>query len=551
MAFYWYDKGPTTFSIGKSGGTGPPSGTYYYIVIPVVTSDAGLNSWGTFTIYAPQYYGKRSNEVTITVNGSEQVDLSWSSIAGVDYWIIFRTTESDLYYPASIQKAWYVTGATLAFTDTDQTQTYPWRPTIHKRCHGAYLIDTGQYYWSTLAADQVSRGENAIYAPLSNALINDKTITDSAPTPMGAMMWVSCNVHIKGNATLLTGASGPIYNDLMCMFLDSRVFVSNGSKLYLGYTASGYLSGCAVFVSAYNIDLDYGFFIAQSKDALIYAYNCMFSRRSPGQSDYTSPNFPGSVVLWNTLNLAMTGMNLISEGGTGDVRNVITDATSYPFGVIGENIASLYLDTFHYGQTGPVLFLEKARSFTLRNAIYQTWMGNPATSDDIYFGIYYAWTGVVHMVNPTFRGGTAVPSIGNNPYYSFHNSGVLWVDFEFDLKVVDIAGNPIVNATVTLYDKNGTVIFTTTTDGNGKITTRDVPHASYTGDVLDDVIVTNYYPHRLVITKGGYSSVDYKLVIDHKTDMTVPLEDFAISSELGLTAQVEAPQLVAHVEDFE
>ena len=51
--------------------------------------------------------------------------------------------------------------------------------------------------------------------------------------------------------------------------------------------------------------------------------------------------------------------------------------------------------------------------------------------------------------------------------------------------------------TVVLYDSNGNVVATTTTDATGNYSFADLPDGAYTVDVTDDANVLNGYWHSL------------------------------------------------------
>jgi hypothetical protein len=104
--------------------------------------------------------------------------------------------------------------------------------------------------------------------------------------------------------------------------------------------------------------------------------------------------------------------------------------------------------------------------------------------------------------------------------------------YEFDLAVTDVAGAAIASATVTLKDKDGNVVFTTTTDALGVIATQTVSRGYYNqanGNTLQE-----YSPHTLTISKAGYVTYTEIFTLSAKTAWTISL-----LAELSGTADID------------
>jgi hypothetical protein len=118
--------------------------------------------------------------------------------------------------------------------------------------------------------------------------------------------------------------------------------------------------------------------------------------------------------------------------------------------------------------------------------------------------------------------------------WSGSSTGKFFRQYEFDLTVIDKDNNPISDAIVTLKDKNGTQVFSATTDINGKIPTQTVSYGWYeqaTGDTLN-----SYSPHTLTISKAGYQIYTKKFTLDKKIDWRIKLTkavDIAIEQGSG------------------
>jgi hypothetical protein len=100
-------------------------------------------------------------------------------------------------------------------------------------------------------------------------------------------------------------------------------------------------------------------------------------------------------------------------------------------------------------------------------------------------------------------------------------TGKVYRQYEFDLTVTDREGNPLQGATVTLTDKNGTAVFTATTDANGAIQTQTGTKGYYDqahGDTLQE-----NSPHTLNVTRAGYLRYVKKFRLTQKTRWEIKL----------------------------
>jgi len=81
--------------------------------------------------------------------------------------------------------------------------------------------------------------------------------------------------------------------------------------------------------------------------------------------------------------------------------------------------------------------------------------------------------------------------------------------YTFKVKVTDKNGNPIENALVELYDKDGNLVFAELTDANGEISEHSIVSITYTPT---ETIDNN--PYTVKITKEGYTPLEAKITID-------------------------------------
>jgi len=104
------------------------------------------------------------------------------------------------------------------------------------------------------------------------------------------------------------------------------------------------------------------------------------------------------------------------------------------------------------------------------------------------------------------------------------SSGKIHRKYSFNVIVQDKDGNKISDATVELYDKYGNLVFSDTTDPNGRLLggTKEITYKIYQSAdpsiITTETIETAYGPHTLVVSKAGY--VEYRAVIDINTKMT-------------------------------
>ncbi|RLB10376.1 MAG: hypothetical protein DRG27_03150 [Deltaproteobacteria bacterium] len=83
--------------------------------------------------------------------------------------------------------------------------------------------------------------------------------------------------------------------------------------------------------------------------------------------------------------------------------------------------------------------------------------------------------------------------------------------YSFKVKVIDNEGNPIEDALVELYDKDGNKIFSELTDSNGETSEHSIVSITYTpSETIDN------NPYTVKIYKEGYTPLETKITIDRK-----------------------------------
>jgi hypothetical protein len=171
---------------------------------------------------------------------------------------------------------------------------------------------------------------------------------------------------------------------------------------------------------------------------------------------------------------------------------------------------------------------------------------NSGTNDTII--INNSYSGIIFReTKTTYRGISA--NVNNYAVYfqgyagtlnlidcEFNNWDINWVhaaektgsvnrQASFNLLVQDTSGNPIEGASVVLADKDGTELFSGTTDSNGEITEQIVTYQKYTKNgTANATITTTYSPHTITISKSGYITKTVKLTMDRKREEVETLE---------------------------
>lgn len=104
-------------------------------------------------------------------------------------------------------------------------------------------------------------------------------------------------------------------------------------------------------------------------------------------------------------------------------------------------------------------------------------------------------------------------------------NGVTNHQFTFNLKTIFSNNTGIQNANVTIWDLNGTQIFTELADVNGEITEKTLIASKFTGEGTETV----YSPYNLTITYGSYQTYTENFTLSAKTDWTIALQESSVA----------------------
>lgn len=106
----------------------------------------------------------------------------------------------------------------------------------------------------------------------------------------------------------------------------------------------------------------------------------------------------------------------------------------------------------------------------------------------------------------------------------------IYVKYRYDLKVIDKEGNGIYGAVVTITDKNGAQVFSTTTAVSGDITQQQITYRQYDsggaspGQSSPPINDNTFSPHTVTISKAGYITKTIKYTMDRKREEIEVLE---------------------------
>jgi len=263
--------------------------------------------------------------------------------------------------------------------------------------------------------------------------------------------------------------------------------------------------GCAIIM---NNPYEYSFFLLGDYGANIYHYATAFIFTGVGIQNGVIVNYPGN--------------NLILQAclftGDGDGSYSIWDRHNYDIKIKDTYFANgFWLRTTLTDDSENVTF-GRTSHLEINNKVVT--LVEPKTYSDYKMHVY--------SVNGRFD---FVDSRDDDPKSVIirYNTGdytdrvrIIWT---FNLKVVDSNGNGIEGATVTLKDKDGSQVFSVTTDGNGDIAEQQVIQAKADQTDSNPYIWTDYNPFTLTISKTGYKTMVKEYTIDRKINEVEVLEN--------------------------
>ena len=102
------------------------------------------------------------------------------------------------------------------------------------------------------------------------------------------------------------------------------------------------------------------------------------------------------------------------------------------------------------------------------------------------------------------------------------HTGVVYRQYEFDLKVIDKDENAINGIAVKVWDKDNNLVTNVTTGADGKITTQTLNYGYYNEAGGSTSVMQT--PHIIQISASGYQTYKHKFTVDTKINWTIRLK---------------------------
>jgi len=127
-----------------------------------------------------------------------------------------------------------------------------------------------------------------------------------------------------------------------------------------------------------------------------------------------------------------------------------------------------------------------------------------------------------------------------------------WTEqFTLNLKVTDRKGNPLKEALVKCWDKQGNEVFSTVTNAEGKITEQTLTRRVYTMIYPSGSSEVFYTPHVLKISKPGFLDYEMQFTIASASDWVIALPyswEWTVLAPFDLETEVALPEIEIAVE---
>ncbi len=239
--------------------------------------------------------------------------------------------------------------------------------------------------------------------------------------------------------------------------------------------------------------------------SLMDVHSCTFVNLGSSQpwTLYSPTEYSGKHKrAWNNL---FIGRNLIrlDQPNEGDIFNFIMQSGQTGF----TSSAFSYMDRIFLSDYGQVFSIGQAYDIVTTNLYARglTVMG--------YIG--GGWTGTADMINTD-------ADVWNFTWVAGDTTGTINRKYELDVTVTDENGVAIEDATVILYDKDETEIFSETTSSAGTIDTQTITYGYY--DKAHGNTLQEYSPHKLIVKKSGYQTEQDVFDMDDVKKLQISLQ---------------------------
>ena len=247
-----------------------------------------------------------------------------------------------------------------------------------------------------------------------------------------------------------------------------------------------------------------------------------------GNFGYNYVRSYGGFYIYASRLIIPSGMDVIGTA-TEIIDSIVdSDGIAFPSDAIIVNTTFLKLTRF-WGQP--------ARAERI-GVIQKIWSGysNPPYGliiDEPYFQPN-AYITAYYRNQVTVRDPNIIPQFSaDSP--DINNQG--WVLFSFYVQLVDEGGTPIAGASYKIYDKNGVLRASGTTDSNGFTAVEYLPYIHWWYDTSTRTVKSETFnPYRIIVTKDSVKYQDYVFTIDKKFRGVIPIHTMRKA-----TAWVEKP----------
>jgi hypothetical protein len=470
----------------EAGGSLTASTTYYYLIIAC----DGANSVGDVMAESPP-----SAEVSATTDATNKsIKLDWTAVTGATRYTILRSTTSGDYATATAHCLSQAGVTTNTYTDDGSVTLNRWTlrtaGMIKLAVSGGtsgdrvtmqniydYLVGAGYTSWVERSSAKVNSNWGLSYVFHLSPFIIDYWQIEPAISVI-----FDCTGMVLGGDALI-GVAGSGYGGKTGTFLG-----------YLAKNMSSFNHRWSGKFEIYDTKIqDFGriYYDSSSKN-----YYCTTTQTSFREFSATS----GASKIYGCL-LELGGATV--HGGQIDFRNTTFVDTGMRIEKYIDQIPT-FTDCYFYQDTNPI-YTYVGPHLRLDNPIftyaaYEIYVHGPSLKMQVYF-------------NPKWYNNPVKVYWRNNPDNHY------MLKWSFSMAVLDIDGNAISGARVTLVDKNGYSILW---EDTGETITSDITNTATTinssdgsthavGDVIifneDRATITNISTNTLTVTRGTQGAI--------------------------------------------
>ncbi len=473
MAITWTTALDTPVNVSatlQDGGSLSADTTYYVRIC--AANYSGVPTSGGDNILRSE----PSTEINFTTTATKKtVDLSWDAVTDATYYNVYISTTSDSYVNKSATRRNSV--ATNSLTYDGSTSPY---------FHNDWFV----YKNNAVPGNFGEAGMGKLTLSGSLGTITPQDLADEISS--GYVYWDGHSFIVAGYVEIEAGTTGSLTFSNMFIMARGGRWLNNSGDFTLTMNSCKYCSGAKVYVNSL---------------ANMTLYNTVVSSSFGSWTPY---NLMGDdYVSWDS--------STVDNGyNTFKVTHPMVYASVNNFTVIGDlNVTGATNVTITNSTASGGLTLYQTKP----NRIIRDCRFDKTTP----YGIYTHNECIETIYDCSF------PNQSSNirPIVRWNTPGEITLDFSIQLKIIDYAGDPIDNVTVTLTDTDGTKVIDTTTDGDGEITKTDVDATIITPTAGGGTYDSDYDdkgPHTLTVTKSGYETYTSTFTLDEKKEWVIALK---------------------------